>query len=370
MPIGDSLLKRNALTAATLLVDAIPILAACFSIREFYRMIQSSISSSSEPYAHSSTPPTLTLNDLFQLYLHLEAAFLVYFCLQHIRLQAPIPPSPLSPTERSKIFYRALDTSGTRFREFFAPVFTHSTDFRKTQLRPDEFHLIQRDNFRDCFFHGIGCGLFPYALFITELTTKAPHSPIFLIELPHVSMRFVDRVASMTQTVSAVEKMLDTYGHSKCMVVGHSLGSASAAWMIKNSKYATASILLDPIVFLTHHPSLAYNFVHRHPGRNCVKKANEILMHWLCARELHISYTISRHFVWHESILWADDLPSNHHVVLSRMDMLVDAQVIEEYLVNNGVSHTTYDVDHGEFLFLPHLQTEIVTKIAENARLF
>ncbi|KAI9343592.1 hypothetical protein BDR26DRAFT_858382 [Obelidium mucronatum] len=183
------------------------------------------------------------------------------------------------------------------------------------------------------FFHGIGCGLFPYINFVMEMSKLSPNTTIFLVELPHVAMRFVERVPSMEQTVSEVENMLDMFGYKKAMVVGHSLGSASAAWMIKNSKYVVASVLLDPIVFLTLHPSLAYNFVHRHPGRNTSSlKVNEIMMHWLCSRELHISYTISRHFIWHQSILWADDLPKNHHVVISRKDLLVDARVIEDCL--------------------------------------
>ncbi|KAJ3023907.1 UNVERIFIED_CONTAM: hypothetical protein HDU68_008415 [Siphonaria sp. JEL0065] len=215
------------------------------------------------------------------------------------------------------------------------------------------------------FFHGIGCGLFPYAQFIKELVYHAADSPIFLVELPFVAMRLVDHVPSMEQTIFEVEAMLDIHGHSKAMFVGHSLGSAVTAWMIKHSKYVAASVLLDPIVFLTFHPSLAFNFVHRHPGRNTEStRANEVMMHWLCSRELHISYTISRHFIWHQAMIWAEHLPTTHHVIISRQDLLLDAGNVEKYLVANKVNHTALDIDHGEFLFQPDIQTEVVKKVA------
>ncbi|KAI9343588.1 hypothetical protein BDR26DRAFT_1006292 [Obelidium mucronatum] len=219
------------------------------------------------------------------------------------------------------------------------------------------------------FFHGIGCGLFPYAQFIKELVYHASSSPIFLVELPFVAMRLVDHVPSMEQTIFEVETMLDIHGFSKAMVAGHSLGSAVAAWMIKHSKYVAASVLLDPIVFLTFHPSLAFNFVHRLPGRNTIgQKANEVMMHWLCSREIHISYTISRHFIWHQAMIWAEHLPKTHHVVLSRQDLLLDAENVEKYLIANNVTHTALDIDHGEFLFQPDIQTEVVKIVAAVAK--
>ncbi|KAJ3023904.1 UNVERIFIED_CONTAM: hypothetical protein HDU68_008412 [Siphonaria sp. JEL0065] len=153
------------------------------------------------------------------------------------------------------------------------------------------------------FFHGIGCGLFPYAKFIAQLAKAAPTTTIFLVELPHVAMRFVDHVPSMEQTVAEVESMLDQFGFKSAMVVGHSLGSASL------------------------------------------------------------------NFIWHQSILWADDLPENHHVVISRKDLLVDARVIEDYFLQHGVKYTAYDLDHGEFLFTPGVQTEILERIVQCSRL-
>ncbi|KAI8613582.1 hypothetical protein BC830DRAFT_1131575 [Chytriomyces sp. MP71] len=213
------------------------------------------------------------------------------------------------------------------------------------------------------FFHGIGCGLFPYLHFVSQLLLKT-NQPIFLVELPHVGMRLIEHVPTLQQLIDGVEGMLERHGCAEAVFVGHSLGSSLASAMVKYSKYVAGCVLLDPIVFLTHHPGLAWNFVHRVPGRNTETfRTNEFFIHWLVSRELYISYTISRHFIWHQIILWADDLPRNHHVVLSRQDLLLDAPVVEKYLANHSLNFTTFDVDHGAFLFEPSMQAQIVDRI-------
>jgi hypothetical protein len=46
------------------------------------------------------------------------------------------------------------------------------------------------------FIHGIGGGLFCYIYFIYELMRANARRAIFLIELPHVSMRLVEVILS------------------------------------------------------------------------------------------------------------------------------------------------------------------------------
>ncbi|KAJ3071688.1 hypothetical protein HDU98_004947 [Podochytrium sp. JEL0797] len=282
---------------------------------------------------------------------------------------------------RPLLFYAAVNAAETA-----AFAFLYSMGFRRSSLLKQEgnwvdatnginywaFHPTGNKNSKGMpivFFHGIGCGLFPYALLIRQMMLHSSTSSIFLVESPHVAMQLCSHVPSMEQTVFEVETMLDVHGVSKALVVGHSLGSASAAWMIKHSKYCASSVLLDPIVFTTFHPSLAFNFVHRNPGHNTeTTKANEFMTRWLCSRELYISHTISRHFIWHQAMIWAEDLPKNHHVVVSRQDLLIDVCQVEKYLVDSKVNYTAYDLDHGEFLFTPHVQQEVVAKIADMAR--
>ncbi|KAJ3083468.1 hypothetical protein HDU99_009403 [Rhizoclosmatium hyalinum] len=199
------------------------------------------------------------------------------------------------------------------------------------------------------FIHGIGVGLFQYQLFIYNLW-KTQHRPIFLVELPYVSMRLSARVPTVEETVTEIEGMLEAHGFSSAHIVGHSWGTAVAAWMIKLSKFTVSSVLLDPIVFFAILPDLAFNFVHRNPGHNTKQtRANEYI----------------RHFSWHHNLLWPDELPVNHHIFAARDDMLFDGRAMEKYLESNEVNHTMFDLDHGTFLFMPSKQAQIMARIAK-----
>lgn len=60
--------------------------------------------------------------------------------------------------------------------------------------------------------------------------------------------------------------MLSQYGYGKAVFVSHSLGTAVASWMMQQApKRVAGVVMIDPIVFLLHFHSIAYNFVHRAP---------------------------------------------------------------------------------------------------------
>ncbi|KAJ3023906.1 UNVERIFIED_CONTAM: hypothetical protein HDU68_008414 [Siphonaria sp. JEL0065] len=215
------------------------------------------------------------------------------------------------------------------------------------------------------FLHGIGCGLFQYVLFIHSILSHMSYSrPMFVLEFPHVSMRLVDHVPSTEQTVSEIEAMLDAFGYKKAHIIGHSLGTTVAAWMVKYSKYAASVTLLDPVVFMYLLPSLAFSFIHRKPGYNTeTMKANEYLLYWLCGRELYTANAICRHFRWHHNLLWPDTLPKHHHIVVGKKDFLFDGHSVSEYLTEHNVSHKSYDIGHAGFMLRPSINAEIVSRI-------
>ncbi|KAJ3112923.1 hypothetical protein HDU96_003991 [Phlyctochytrium bullatum] len=245
----------------------------------------------------------------------------------------------------------------------------HMFDEARPKMRPKMSSGAKKDQLPIVFFHGIGGGLFSYIGFIYRIVTSNSNRAVFLVELPYVSMRLVDHVPSMQQTVAEVEDMLDHHGFTQAFFIGHSLGTALTAWMMNNSKVVAGSALLDPIVFKTYHPSLAYNFVYRHPGKNIGTKANEYLMHWLVARELYISYFISRHFCWHQNVMWPENLPKTHLVVVSSEDQLIDGETVVNYLEQNKVNYVSYPYDHAEFLTKPWVEREIVQKLNETVQL-
>lgn len=145
------------------------------------------------------------------------------------------------------------------------------------------------------FVHGLGGGLWCYIKFILKMWYTQRTRPIYLVELPHVSMRFKRTAPDPDQTVHELSAMLRRHGHDSATFVAHSLGTAYAAYMINHSKMVAGAVMIDPICFNIYDANLLYNFVYRKPGAGGKEvKANEFLVHWLVARELYISQWISR----------------------------------------------------------------------------
>ena len=114
------------------------------------------------------------------------------------------------------------------------------------------------------FVHGIGAGLVCYSQFIYSLLTL--DAPVFLLELPFVSMRCVEDVPTMQETVQDVETMLTRHGCQDAVFVAHSLGTAVASWIIKHIPHRVAGVVfLDPICFMLHYKDVCINFVYRVP---------------------------------------------------------------------------------------------------------
>ncbi|CAG8602391.1 5858_t:CDS:2 [Dentiscutata heterogama] len=84
------------------------------------------------------------------------------------------------------------------------------------------------------FIHGVGGGLFCYFNFIKRLWKL--DRPLFLVELPYVSMQMVEDVPTMEETVREIEEMLISRNYPKAIFVAHSLGTAVCAWMIKEAR--------------------------------------------------------------------------------------------------------------------------------------
>ncbi|KAJ3071687.1 hypothetical protein HDU98_004946 [Podochytrium sp. JEL0797] len=236
-------------------------------------------------------------------------------------------------------------------------VYLPTTSSSDPQQESDKLPLV--------FLHGIGCGLFPYVHFLSGVMRHNPTRPLFVLEFPHVSMRLVDHVPSTQQTISEIETMLDIHGFAKAHFVGHSLGTTVAGSLINYSKYTASIVLLDPVVFMPLLPSLAFNFVYRHPGRNTdTIKANEYLLYWLCSRELYTSSALCRHFRWHHILVWPESMPKHSHVVVGKRDFLFDGQEVSDYLTEHGISNKAYDIGHGAFMLRPSISKEIQVQIA------
>lgn len=208
------------------------------------------------------------------------------------------------------------------------------------------------------FCHGIGVNLLPYAPFIGELLRKVdPSRCVFLVSLPHISMRIKEDVPSCTEMVACLSDMLASWGFHSAHFVGHSFGSVLLAWMVKRAPaFVSRATFIDPVCFLLVKPDVCYNFMYREPST-----PTQLLTHYFVARELYIAHSLSRNFFWFQNLLWPEELSMPALVVLSGTDSIVPAHSVRRYLTAYKHRHTMDnlrllwfpDLGHGEINFGP-----------------
>ncbi|EJF60429.1 hypothetical protein DICSQDRAFT_63022 [Dichomitus squalens LYAD-421 SS1] len=184
------------------------------------------------------------------------------------------------------------------------------------------------------FFHGIGIGLWPYVSFLQELANADPEVGIIATECLAISMRISPTPLSRPEMLTALTALLNAHSVPRVVVVAHSYGTVHAAHMLRDptlSARVSAWVFIDPIPFLLHQPSVAYNFVYREP-----RAANEWAVWYYASRDPDIARTLARHFFWTENILWKEDVAGRDVVVvLSELDQIVDAREVRRYLTDD-----------------------------------
>ncbi|KAJ7891304.1 hypothetical protein B0H14DRAFT_3105204 [Mycena olivaceomarginata] len=140
------------------------------------------------------------------------------------------------------------------------------------------------------FLHGIGIGLYPYVPLFREILRADPTQSLVLIEFLPVSFRM---------TVAAL-------------------------------------VLIDPIPFLLHLPTVAHNFLYRAPGR---RRANEWQLWYFASRDADVARVLGRCFFWEEGCIWREDLRRfgaedgrRVAVVLGGGDQIIPSADVREYL--------------------------------------
>ncbi|KAF9642716.1 alpha/beta-hydrolase [Thelephora ganbajun] len=182
------------------------------------------------------------------------------------------------------------------------------------------------------FLHGIGIGLQPYLPFIRELSKEDPDLGIIIVEILPICNRITRPPLDREATCLSISQILATHNLDRVVIVAHSFGTAIASYMLQHlelSQKVTATLLVDPITFLLHHPSVAYNFLYRTP-----KRANEWQLWYFASRDPDIARMLGRHFFWNECIMWKEDLDGGKRlaVVLSEEDQIVNAKAVRKYL--------------------------------------
>lgn len=227
------------------------------------------------------------------------------------------------------------------------------------------------------FFHGIGIGLWTYAPFLIDLIKEDPDVGIIAVENLSISMRISPPPLGRRPMLDAIQEILEFHSLGKVMVVGHSYGTITTAHMLKDpllSPRISSVILVDPIPFLLHLPSVAFNFVYRQP-----RTANEWQLWYFASRDPDIARSLARHFFWSENILWKEDLENRRvGVILSGRDQIVDSREVWQYLTGeqepvfrwekNGLEVLFYpDLDHANVFDTSDLRQPIVEMVSKFA---
>eukprot|EP00854_Cymbomonas_tetramitiformis_P000731 gene731-1198_t len=155
------------------------------------------------------------------------------------------------------------------------------------------------------FIHGLGVGILPYIRQLDALLTAEPGRSVFILDLPNISL-YTAPDASMPSPFEVAEgivKMLGCHGvHEGVHVMGHSYGTAVAAWLV----------------------NVAFNFVYRRPTTPL-----DCFLNYFVAKELNLAYVLHRHFFWQRNLLTLEQLgeiPTS--VVLSEMDRIVPTAAV------------------------------------------
>ncbi|GAP84238.1 putative alpha beta hydrolase fold family protein [Rosellinia necatrix] len=209
------------------------------------------------------------------------------------------------------------------------------------------------------FLHGIGIGLWPYTLCLSNINAAfAEDDQIGIIALEYlpVSTRLTNPPLSQPEFLAQIALLLDMHGWDKFAVLGHSYGTALATHMLKSPSLnprIQSVVLVDPVCILLHLPHVAYNFTRRKPRR-----ANEYLLWYFASMDPGVAHCLGRHFFWKDNIAWKEDLlrileePSANGeinriarpggprrrrvtVCLAERDLIVDTKTVLQYLLND-----------------------------------
>ena len=164
-------------------------------------------------------------------------------------------------------------------------------------------------------FHGL-CGFSGYlgvlSLLLTKLSgsTQAATRGCVIPEIDDVSINLsFNNPLSRAKLVRTVRDAMDDHcGGRAGVVLGHSLGTCMATWLLLDApQYVGRVLLIDPICILLELPDVAFNFLYRPPSvaRSSVL---EWLMYVFVSTEAGIARYFRRNFYWYNNILPAEAL--------------------------------------------------------------
>jgi pimeloyl-ACP methyl ester carboxylesterase len=183
------------------------------------------------------------------------------------------------------------------------------------------------------FMHGISTG---WLVYLSMVKALGKNRTMILVDLDAIKIKSLNfDMPTPEQYVSRVNRLLIRHNIERASFVGHSFGSITAGWFVRYFPEKVSHLtLIDPVSLLLGLPNVAYSFLYRKPST-----LMEWIIHVTAARELTISYSLRRHFYWHNNNLWLEDIPSRIGIVVgvSSNDEIINAPGVHQYALNCGI---------------------------------
>ena len=168
--------------------------------------------------------------------------------------------------------------------------------------------------------------------------------------MPSISMIWEDNHLLPKEYATHVTECLKVLKIRKCIVAGHSIGTALVRWIdLFYPDMVHGRIYIDPICFhlWTHH--IAFNALYRSP-----RTLNEAFIKFVGMSEAGISTFLRRYFVWFQNVYFTHQLPKNCTIFLAEKDDIINAPDLLQYLeLNQDNSRTVIylcNFHHGQIM--------------------
>ena len=234
--------------------------------------------------------------------------------------------------------------------------------------------------------HGIGPGASIVAMMCDGHLRKVglEHAAVIVPELRNITYSLdTPKALDARRTAAAIAQAVrqaqsDTAAASPggaaksgggALVLGQSFGTIVLTWLLRHQpEVVGCALFLDPVVFLLHHAALCHRFLYR-PCRT----AQQRFLRYFAGDELSIQHYLRRHFVWHDNVLFLEDIPPHLAgkvcVVVGEADTFIDAPMVIKYL--RGEMHgeggpalpmlvTVEGADHGGWMASGRAEREVL----------
>jgi pimeloyl-ACP methyl ester carboxylesterase len=146
--------------------------------------------------------------------------------------------------------------------------------------------------------------------------------------MPSISMIWEDNHLLPKEYATHVMECLKGLKISKCIVAGHSIGTALVRWMdLFFPEMVHGRIFIDPICFNLWAHHTAFNALYRSP-----RTLNEAFIKFVGMSEAGIATFLHRYFVWFQNTYFTHQLPKNCVIFLAGKDDIINSQNILNYL--------------------------------------